>query len=1258
MAQTTSTSSYSFFENSPVYHPSVKENAPSGSGESRDLTQMSPSSSNGSNAINPDQRSVREDSVPNSIKKWEDVDTDSRIENDQKDHEEYDHSYYNEDVAKADARNSMDASLRSLSPPPSAWKEDHDEGEMSTPKNISKPQRQQTPDHSSYLEFVEPKLISIPSPMVQQQAVQLQQRREKVESLMNEDDAQSSSQRQFNQDTSPKSETSQGISRQRRGSTSSPAISVSSLMQSSSPEVSMHSQNARSSFSTIQQQSQPVQREQPKELGFQPSSVGSSFSTGNLQNLDLKATAPKPTTQVSGGVSLGQNRDESSGNGPWGSSQIQGSVGMRQGSFGSAASPLSARGENFPSSQSERKESTSAGVIARPTPPSVAGSLLKDNSTSFTSSNSHNVDDYNKSYAQNHHQTHSNQGLYDQFAQQKPAQQYHQPQKSYQDLQQQQPALKRQGNLDYGAQQQFLQSQQSDSFSQPQQAYSTSRSSQYSNSNQNQYQSQDQRQSSHYPNSKPDFGQDMMSSESTVISPTMSNTLSPTKSQSSQSSYPFSSYSHNQTATSSSATIIPPPQKMVLKNSHLDLASPVSVASFASPPPLLHGVPPPAPSAPPPSERYVVPPGVAQAFNANREASNYNSSDRNHDMPDSTVSMGSSNKSGNTMTAGSSSLNPNRLSGGYTKSQVTQPTGSLQNGSPSIGSNMGGFGNNNNAHAISQKSSVGMGIGGQLGGSVLVGGVKIPSSSLEMPRPPSIFEEDPIPTEYRPGKRIQSPEGSEGLDRMANIPEKTGSSASNYSTGNPGLHSMDAAVYGSGKARPGLVLGSSVGSNTSYMSGPMPSLGITTESVLRGQWDSTTATSIPAVRQREISGDPGYLRGIGIGNKGQEEDKNWQRHDGQDDNSRQRLPSMTSQHRESSRSRDQPSGSMLMSGSQLPDARGYLEKYHNQDGVRSANTSDFSSNSQYQTQQPRDRHQPPQAQRYLEGDHDGGVPRSGQTLQHLHSQVQAATERAQNQQGSNQSNLPQWSVGNSMGSTAIGSSNSSYKGIIGSQHQQQPQQQQQQHPSQQPNQFPRSILTPPTMHAMSPEIYQHTNPSVGPTPDLPILSHPSLRRTKSMEQKESEDDYYDSLSQLYPTLPTDHLRSLHKFALYLFEDAMAADRVDKLKSQLPSLNNSHRTQSLMSDDDDDLGEVTERLQQLGDERMKKWNDWVDQEDAERRRLTDVMSPTMRSIMSESGRKSEYYMKPCIVQTMEKLKFFVVTPNILHRSREFWCSLRV
>jgi len=126
-----------------------------------------------------------------------------------------------------------------------------------------------------------------------------------------------------------------------------------------------------------------------------------------------------------------------------------------------------------------------------------------------------------------------------------------------------------------------------------------------------------------------------------------------------------------------------------------------------------------------------------------------------------------------------------------------------------------------------------------------------------------------------------------------------------------------------------------------------------------------------------------------------------------------------------------------------------------------------------------------------------------------------------------------------------------------------------------------------------------------------------------MEQKESEDDYYDSLSQLYPTLPTDHLRSLHKFALYLFEDAMAADRVDKLKSQLPSLNNSHRTQSLMSDDGDDLGEVTERLQQLGDERIKKWNDWVDEEDAERRRLTDIMSPTMRSIVSESGRKSKF-----------------------------------
>lgn len=347
MAQTTSTSSYSFFENSPIYNSSVKENSTE-PGEARDLTQMSPTSSNGSSATNPDQRSVREDSVPSSIKKWEEMGADSHIGNDQKDHEaEFDLKYYKEETSKANTRNSMDASLRSLSPPPSAWKEDHDEGDVGTPKNASKPQRQQTPDHPTYLEFVEPKLISIPSPMVRQQAVQLQQRREKAESLMGEDEAQTPSQRQFNQDTSPKSETSQGISRQQRESTSSPAVSVSSLMQSSSPEVPMHSRNARSSFSMMQQQQsqpQPIQREQAKEQGFQPSSVGSSFSTGNLQNLDMKATMPKGNIQVSGGVSLGQNRDESSTNGPWGSSQIQGSVGMRQGSFGSAASPLSARG--------------------------------------------------------------------------------------------------------------------------------------------------------------------------------------------------------------------------------------------------------------------------------------------------------------------------------------------------------------------------------------------------------------------------------------------------------------------------------------------------------------------------------------------------------------------------------------------------------------------------------------------------------------------------------------------------------------------------------------------------------------------------------------------------------------------------------------------------------------------------------------------------------------------------------------------------
>ncbi|KAI9662204.1 MAG: hypothetical protein M1829_006186 [Trizodia sp. TS-e1964] len=99
-------------------------------------------------------------------------------------------------------------------------------------------------------------------------------------------------------------------------------------------------------------------------------------------------------------------------------------------------------------------------------------------------------------------------------------------------------------------------------------------------------------------------------------------------------------------------------------------------------------------------------------------------------------------------------------------------------------------------------------------------------------------------------------------------------------------------------------------------------------------------------------------------------------------------------------------------------------------------------------------------------------------------------------------------------------------------------------------------------------------------------------------RKATEDDAIASLADLYPTLPTDYIQSLHSFALYLGEDASAAERGEKLKAA-------------------QAGES--RLSAIGISRVRRWEEWKEKQGNERSRVIAIHSPGIA--ISSSQRRS-------------------------------------
>ncbi|KAF3930882.1 hypothetical protein ABW19_dt0204779 [Dactylella cylindrospora] len=1083
MAQTTS-SSYSFFDTSPLYHPSVKDGphgtlgsvvdeeegrqSPIGTAENHPSSLENSIVEHTRDAEYRDRNSQDYSTAEYSQEYPQEHREDHRGHYQKPSHGSFGSGHGLEEGHETSREDKFPPLAPSPPPPIGSVEEKHPEQESTpvpTQNGLSAPPPPQQPQTTEDIEqkefpseFVEPKFITIPSPMVQQQVVQLQQRREQPEL---EVDAHASQhvQKQLESDMSPRSQTSHHSQAHYRDSAPSPAGSVSSLLQSSSPEIFMHqNRQPRASFSSTH--TQTIQREPPRDLNvFAPSSLESAYSVG--QPRPEFANFRQQNQSHDGGVSL-DHREEQQSNGPWGSARIGGSTGMRHSSFGSSTSPVSARGgESLMATLANSKE---PGVIARPTPPSTTGSAVKEGQGAYTPPSAvppkHvQQEQARQGISHHHHHMHSE------------SQGKEQPTFTPQVFQNRQlPPQQQQQQIPHGG-----------------------------------------------PSSKPSSHH---SSGSSILSPSAQ-----------LSSYPFSPQAVG-AQSSATSSVVPPVGHRFLGNLKAEAPSPAgSGVSNLSTPPVLPNVPPPAPSAPPPTERYQMPPGVAQAFN--KEIAREEYPPPTHFSP---------TKSGNVMSAGSSSLNPNRLSGGYPKGP---PHGAPPKNSPKLTTGIGGvqLGSANGPKGFP-------GIGAHLnGGSFIVGGVKIPASSIELPRPPSIFEEDPIPAEYRPNKRIQSADQDSIEGRLGRVPEKPGSGQSNYSAGQP-THIGGGRILGDSPVRQGLGINAQSGSSN-FTSPPMPSLGSashagsTKEAVMRGQWGSTGATSIPAVRHRNSGGESSYLKNQVF------DDHSYQRQD---------------ETRDHPRARDQPQSGLGSSASGLSEARNYIGEYQSPP-IGHGQRENRLSQSSYDGQ---------------------SGPRPGQFLQHLHSQANAAAERNQQyvqQQGHN------WPSSNSAGSGG------SFQGRLG--HQQQTPQQSSGHQS---NQLPRHVLTSPPANPMSPDVYQHTNPSVGPTPELPILSHPSLRRTESMEQKDSEDDYFDSLSSLYPTLPTDHLRSLHKFALFLQDDAMAGDSAEKLREFIQASTSNRNSQNYSNyEENEKIAHAHDDLRKIADARMKKWNDWVDQEEAERKK---------------------------------------------------------
>jgi hypothetical protein len=119
-----------------------------------------------------------------------------------------------------------------------------------------------------------------------------------------------------------------------------------------------------------------------------------------------------------------------------------------------------------------------------------------------------------------------------------------------------------------------------------------------------------------------------------------------------------------------------------------------------------------------------------------------------------------------------------------------------------------------------------------------------------------------------------------------------------------------------------------------------------------------------------------------------------------------------------------------------------------------------------------------------------------------------------------------------------------------------------------------------------------TNPSESPTPDIPNIPLSSVTQHHDHTKRGvgSEEQLFASFSSLLPSLPASHVDALLNFALYLTEDAIVAGKAGEVRMR-------------------DFGApgTKEQLGLLGEQRMRRWREWIKMEEMSRSRQISLLS---------------------------------------------------
>ena len=172
-------------------------------------------------------------------------------------------------------------------------------------------------------------------------------------------------------------------------------------------------------------------------------------------------------------------------------------------------------------------------------------------------------------------------------------------------------------------------------------------------------------------------------------------------------------------------------------------------------------------------------------------------------------------------------------------------------------------------------------------------------------------------------------------------------------------------------------------------------------------------------------------------------------------------------------------------------------------------------------------------------------------------------------------------------------------------------------------------------NSLSPDkLESTTNPSAVPSPELfqhhhPLQHRPVHQQQRSQQQVQGQPHHDRSVSAdeeklvsilkgLYKVLPDSHIRSLHNFALYLSEDALDAEKAQRLLNgkATPSGNRGSWGPGAMGGD---ISDRESRLDALAKERLRRWNEWVEVEETERKRHVMALDPRKGKDIAGKGK---------------------------------------